>query len=328
MEGLRNLILENSTVLGYALAIQVILSLLLLLIVFNYPVVIYRLYQRYIIFKAGFQKKKLKVSDNFEFEYIERGNAKDHAISLLLVHGFTSSKENWCLMASFIPKRIHIVALDLPGHGGTTRKLKDDVSVPGFAKRVEQFANAVGLNKKKYHVVGTSLGGFIAGVHAAMFPKNLASVMLVCPAGFNSPVASQMVKAYEKENKIQLLPKNNEEFVAMINMLVHKPVKFPDIIVSGLMQARLQAQDFYVKVFEGLINENERYLLQEKLPDIKTKTMIVWGKHDKALDVSATEVIRDIHPESQIEILDDCGHSIALERPRKLATLITRFLED
>ena len=78
------------------------------------------------------------MSDNFQFEYIERGNAKDHAISLLLVHGFTSSKENWCLMASFIPKRIHIVALDLPGHGGTTRKLKDDISVPGFAKRVEQ----------------------------------------------------------------------------------------------------------------------------------------------------------------------------------------------
>ena len=96
-------------------------------------------------------------------------------------------------------------------------------------------------------MVGTSLGGFIAGIHASMFPENLASVMLVCPAGINSPVVSQMVKAYEKEKKIQLLPKNNEEFVAMINMLVHKPVKFPDIIVSGVMQAKLQAQDFYVK---------------------------------------------------------------------------------
>ena len=47
MEGLRNLILENSTVLGYALAIQVILSLLLVLVVFKYPIVIYKLYQRY-----------------------------------------------------------------------------------------------------------------------------------------------------------------------------------------------------------------------------------------------------------------------------------------
>ncbi len=57
---------------------------------------------------------------------------------MLLLHGFASSKDTWCRMASYIPKRIHVVAVDLPGHGGTTRKEKDDISVPGLAKRVEQ----------------------------------------------------------------------------------------------------------------------------------------------------------------------------------------------
>ena len=54
------------------------------------------------------------------------------------MHGFTSGKDAWCMMANYIPKRIHVVALDLPGHGGTTRKEKEDLSVPGIAKRVEQ----------------------------------------------------------------------------------------------------------------------------------------------------------------------------------------------
>lgn len=48
----------------------------------------------------------------------------------------------------------------------------------------------------------------------------------------------------------------------------------------------------------------------------------------KALDVSATEVIKKILPNGRIEILDDCGHSISLERPRKLANIITSFLNE
>ena len=93
---------------------------------------------RYLIFKTGFKLRRLKVSENYEFEYIERGSIDEQEISLLLVHGYTSGKDAWCMMANYIPKRIHVVALDLPGHGGTTRKEKEDLSVPGIAKRVEQ----------------------------------------------------------------------------------------------------------------------------------------------------------------------------------------------
>ena len=74
---------------------------------------------------------------------MERGNAKACEISLLLVHGFSSNKESWCMMGKYIPKRIHIVALDLPGHGSTTRKEKDDVSIQGLAKRIEQVRKQV-----------------------------------------------------------------------------------------------------------------------------------------------------------------------------------------
>ena len=93
---------------------------------------------RYVTYSTGFTRKSIKISDNFEFSYIERGSAKECEISLLLVHGFTSDKESWCFMGKCIPKRIHVVALDLPGHGSTTRKEKDDISIEGLAKRVEQ----------------------------------------------------------------------------------------------------------------------------------------------------------------------------------------------
>lgn len=93
---------------------------------------------RYLIFSTGFKKKTVKVADKFQFSYLERGSPKECEKSLLLVHGFSSDKESWCFMGSHIPKRIHIVALDIPGHGETTKKEKDDISIRGLAKRVKQ----------------------------------------------------------------------------------------------------------------------------------------------------------------------------------------------
>ena len=80
----------------------------------------------------------MKVADNYQFEYIERGKKDDQKISLLLIHGYTSAKDNWVMMAKYLPKRFHVIAMDLPGHGGTTRKEKDDLSVPGLVRKVQQ----------------------------------------------------------------------------------------------------------------------------------------------------------------------------------------------
>lgn len=44
------------------------------------------------------------------------------------------------------------------------------------------------------------------------------------------------------------------------------------------------------------------------------------------LDVSGAAVLQAALPSCQVDLLDDCGHSVALERPRKAAKLITDFL--
>lgn len=46
-----------------------------------------------------------------------------------------------------------------------------------------QFVESVKLNKKPFHLVGTSMGGCVAGVYAARYPSDLSSLTLICPAG-------------------------------------------------------------------------------------------------------------------------------------------------
>ena len=75
---------------------------------------------------------------DFRFSYIERGDGKKAEHVILMVHGFTGDKGVWCLMGSALPKSYHLVAVDLPGHGYTTRKHHDDHSIPAQVAKLHQ----------------------------------------------------------------------------------------------------------------------------------------------------------------------------------------------
>lgn len=67
-------------------------------------------------------------------------------------------------------KRVHQVLQSLPWSSVLVR-------------HSAQFAEAVRLNRKPFHVVGTSMGGQVAGVYAACYPSQICSITLICPDG-------------------------------------------------------------------------------------------------------------------------------------------------
>lgn len=46
----------------------------------------------------------------------------------------------------------------------------------------------------------------------------------------------------------------------------------------------------------------------------------------QVLDVSGASVLADTLPGSQVDLLDNCGHTVVMERPRKAAHLIVDFI--
>ena len=79
--------------------------------------------------RAGFVVRNVEV-EQFSYSFIERGNHLSCESTVLLIHGFAATKDVWCTMANAFPPSSHLIALDLPGHGKTTRKQLDDHSIP------------------------------------------------------------------------------------------------------------------------------------------------------------------------------------------------------
>ncbi|XP_040888860.1 monoacylglycerol lipase abhd6-A-like [Toxotes jaculatrix] len=271
-------------------------------------------------------------SGSYRFCYASRGTPGGATPSLLLLHGFSATKDMWLPVVKHLPRNQHVVCVDMPGHEGTSRTGAEDYSIQGQVGRIHQFVQSIGLDKKPFHLVGTSMGGNVAGVYAARYPAHLSSVTLMCPAGLVYPTDSEfIVRLRELENNqdegsIPLIPTTPQELENMLRLCCHTPLNLPRQVMRGLLENRIPNNPFYKEVFMEIVGEKSRHSLQEHLHLIKSPLQVIWGKEDQVLDVSGATVLQAARPNCQVDLLDNCGHSVALERPRKAAKLIMDFL--
>ncbi|XP_061074945.1 monoacylglycerol lipase ABHD6 [Conger conger] len=295
-----------------------------------WPAALIRVYYWYWRRALGLQARFAEC-ESYRFCYSTRGKMGTKP-SVLMLHGFSTHKDMWLSVAKFLPKHVHLVCVDMPGHEGTSRTSAQDYSIDGQVLRIHQFVESIRLNKKPFHLVGTSMGGNVAGVYAARYPSDVSGLTLICPAGLKQPHESRFVKhlrALEKAQNIQnipLIPSTSEEMDQMIKLVSHIRYKIPQQILQGLVDVRIPHNDFYREAFMEIVGENSRYSLHDNMHLITAPVQVIWGKQDQVVDVSGASVLEDALPACQVHLLDNCGHSVPVERPRKTATLIMDFL--
>src|SRR3712207_6434966 len=108
--------------------------------------------------------------------YVRAGAGR--AAPLLLVHGFSGSKEDFDVVVEELGTDRPVIAVDLPGHGESEEP--DDPSAYGLAALagwVLRFADEAGL--EEFHLLGHSMGGLVAQRTAAIASHRLASLTLM-----------------------------------------------------------------------------------------------------------------------------------------------------
>uniref|UniRef100_A0A671M877 Monoacylglycerol lipase ABHD6-like n=1 Tax=Sinocyclocheilus anshuiensis TaxID=1608454 RepID=A0A671M877_9TELE len=254
--------------------------------------------------------------EGYHFCYSHRGYPGTRP-SVLMLHGFSAHKDMWLGVVKFLPKNVHLVCVDMPGHEGTTRTSAVDYSIEGQVKRIHQFVKSIRMSKKPFHLIGTSMGGNVAGVYAARHLSDLCGVTLICPAGLQYPTESKFVQRLRELEKTQnsdgipLIPSTPEEMEEMLKLCSY---------VNRLREAHLHARRphrglHFGEVFSSRMNPGFHCSLSISVYCIL-----------QVLDVSGASVLAKAIPGSQVHLLDNCGHSVVMERPRKSAQLIMDFI--
>ncbi|XP_036993262.1 monoacylglycerol lipase ABHD6 isoform X2 [Artibeus jamaicensis] len=268
---------------GGTLAVPILVFVALF---FLKPSVLIKIYYWYWRRTLGMQVRYVQHED-YQFCYSFRGRPGCKP-SLLMLHGFSAHKDMWLSLVKFLPKNLHLVCVDMPGHEGTTRSPLDDLSIDGQVKRIHQFVECLKLNRKPFHLIGSSMGGSVAGVYAAYYPSDVCSLSLVCPAGLKYSSDNQFIQGLKEmqdlasAEKIPLIPTTPEEMSELLQLCSYVRFKVPKQILQGLVDVRIPHNSFYRKLFLELISEKSRYSLHENMDKIKVPMQVIWGKQDQA----------------------------------------------
>lgn len=269
---------------------------------------------------AGLERRELQLDDD-RIVYLEGGQGPN----VLLVHGFSADKDNWPRFAARLTDHYRVVAVDLPGWGESTRHDDQAYGIRAQVERLHRIVKALDL--QPVHIAGNSMGGHIAGVFAATYPDEVASLALINAAGVKSPRESDFVVALNQgENWFQL------DSTADVDTFLHRVFATPPFIPPAakdrvLAQAR-ENRAFTDRTLRELNDPAEVFLFESLLPKVKSRTLILWGDQDHFIDVSAVEVLRAGLPGSEVVIMKDCGHAPMLERPEEAGDHYRHFLES
>ncbi|MGH8351932.1 MAG: alpha/beta fold hydrolase [Pseudomonas sp.] len=269
---------------------------------------------------AGLTAKQAQVGD-LSIHYYEGGPAAGETI--LMIHGFGANRDNWLHFARYFTERYHVIALDLPGFGESS-KPQASYDVGTQVERLAAFAKVLGI--AKLHLIGNSMGGHIAALYAARYPEQVLSVALLDNAGVTSPTKSELFERLERGEPNPLVVKTPEDFPKLLSFVFFEQPPLPDALERHFAAQAIANSAHYDEIFAQL---RERYIpLEPELPKIQAPTLLLWGDQDRALHVSSIEVMKPLLKKPSVVIMQNCGHVPMLERPEETAGHYQAFLDS
>lgn len=271
--------------------------------------------------RSDMDVKEVEVEEH-TLSYLERDGSGE---TIVLLHGFAADKENWLRFVRHIPDRYRIIALDLPGHGESTRDFKTHYDSYSMARRFAKAAEKIGL--ERFHLAGNSMGGLVSILYSSDHPEKVISLGLFDSAGVLGPDKSDFFKSLDKgENP--LVVTSREGFANLLELCFNKQPFLPWPARSVMAERYISRSDFNRKMWEDLFSIRDDTPVRNILPGLHMPVLILWGDNDRILDVSSTAVFRSYLPDARTALVKGCGHVPMVERPEETALKYSAFINE
>ena len=247
---------------------------------------------------------------------------------LVLISGIGYDRWEWHKMAPGLAEHFTVIVFDNRGVGQTD-KPAGPYTAQLLADDTAGLIQALGL--RRAHVMGHSMGGFIAQALALSHPDKIDKLILAA-TNFGGPhhipitpeamavltdVKSDPVTRFKNGLGVSTAPGYADQHPDMIEAWLAWRVQNP------IDPAAYQAQ---LAIGLGLLSAETCF--ERKLKHIAASTLILFGAHDKVVPPGNAELLAREIPNSSIEILPDAGHFFPIETPEAANATIIRFLSE
>ncbi len=214
---------------------------------------------------------------------------------LILLHGLAGSSRWWGRNLNQLAATFQVYAPDLFGFGQSCCKHPFDLN--RVADGLVQWMDRIGL--KQAHLVGHSMGGYIAIDLAARFPAYVDRLVLVSAAArATAPQSSEF--AARRHFNLRWL---NTLSLVMPDLWYWKP---RDILAAA----------------RTMLETN----VQERLRNITALSLVIWGDHDPMVPIEQGYRLAQQLPCEELVVIESAGHHPMWEQPEPFNRELVHFL--
>jgi len=242
---------------------------------------------------------------------------------LVYLHGFLEPV-GWSEHHALLARDYRVLAPVHPGFAGSSR--------PEWMESVEDLAYLYldlidRLELREAHVVGHSLGGWIAAELAVRCGHGIGRLVLVDAVGLRTLPTPAGPAGGSIADWLVLDPATVRELAWHDREAAPCPLVLPgdpglsEEALVRVFQDREAASHYGWKPFF----HNPR--LSRWLHRVRAPTLVVWGEHDGIVPRSVGQAYAEAIPDARLETVPAAGHLPHLERPLAFVELVRAFLD-
>jgi 2-hydroxy-6-oxonona-2,4-dienedioate hydrolase len=237
--------------------------------------------------------------------------------TLVLLHGIGASADRWSSVAPTLSRFYQLIIPDIVGFGYSD-KPTIEYTMDFFVKFFEDFLRK--LEVARLSIIGTSFGGYLATVFTIRNLEKVDKLILAAPAGAmrtSTRVLDQYIMAalyptYENTNR------------AFRDMAYEPSVVSEETIRDFMNRMRLpNAKYAFMSTLLAIRDSKD---ISGRLSKISVPTLLIWGANDRMIPLAYSREYTEI-PNSQLTIIDNCGHTPFVEKPAEFNNIVLKFLE-
>lgn len=238
---------------------------------------------------------------------------------LLLIHGLGMSGALWLnQMPAFAP-HFRTVAVDLRGFGRSSKPHHADAyAIDVLARDIAYVIHRLGLNG--CHVLGTSMGGFVAQSLALAHPEICRSLILCHTAPRMAIPLDVLEKRVAALGKMAM-----EEYAALVIEQALGPGASSD--VRAWIAAMIAAND--KRAYQQVLTEGLRdFDASARLHCLRLPTLVITGELDQVLPPAGGRELAQLIPGARLLEISGVGHLGYVEDPSAFNAAVLTFLRQ
>jgi 2-hydroxy-6-oxonona-2,4-dienedioate hydrolase/2-hydroxy-6-oxo-6-(2'-carboxyphenyl)-hexa-2,4-dienoate hydrolase len=255
---------------------------------------------------------------------------------IVMLHGTWGHAETYVrnvVPLASLGYRVH--SIDMIGHGFTGRRDGCAYLMEDFVEHLLGYLDA--LETASAHIVGESLGGWVAMRAALTAPERVRTVVNVVGGGLRPvpPTEAELAgwATLEQRSNDIIADPSFENWQSRMRWLVHDPLSMPDEMVSiraaiNVPESnRAASQAMFASVARMLRQEQPGALGRADIAAVPVPVYYLWTDHNPTTPTSVAREACGLTRDATLDVMAECGHWPQYERPDEFNKLVGEFLQ-